>query len=221
MSSSSEDRKAYNASYHEANKERIRAQQREYYRRNKSWILARAKVYEREWRLKNKERLNARRRERYRLNPEHELSVNKKWQLLNKGKAVQYYRNARSKDPDRIRKYCRDSYWRHVEKRREASRKYSWAKGRRRLARLRSVVIDERGIKEWIKSVKAQETATCYYCATVILTSDIEFDHVIPISRQGPHALYNLCVSCMSCNRSKHAKTPSEWPETGQKLLNL
>lgn len=32
-----------------------------------------------------------------------------------------------------------------------------------------------------------------------------ELDHVIPLSRGGPHTADNLVPSCISCNRAKHA----------------
>lgn len=34
----------------------------------------------------------------------------------------------------------------------------------------------------------------------------MEFDHVVPLSRGGPHAADNLTVACRRCNRSKGAK---------------
>ncbi|MBC8222433.1 MAG: HNH endonuclease [SAR86 cluster bacterium] len=36
-------------------------------------------------------------------------------------------------------------------------------------------------------------------------------DHVIPLSKGGPHCLSNLRPACQFCNLSKHAKKLSEW----------
>lgn len=179
------------------------------------------KAYQKQWAEKNREKLKVQRAARFIANRDKRYAYARVWNRNNADRISRQVRERRSKNLAKHREWTKTSYWRNVEKRRVDSRKYSWAKSRRRLARLRSVVIDERGIKEWMASVKAKETAICYYCASTILTADIEFDHVIPISRQGPHTLYNLAVSCMGCNRSKHAKTPAEWPESGQRLLNL
>jgi 5-methylcytosine-specific restriction endonuclease McrA len=216
-----EERKAYHKRYNEIHRDRLRNQNQEYYLKNKTHILARAKSYQKEWQSKHKVRLKAKRRARYLSNKERELAVNRKWASKNKGRWRQYYINARAKDPERLRKHCRDSYWRHLEKRRKASRKYSRIKNLRRRARMASVRYDETGIKEWMEKIRSQSSATCYHCGKVAKIDDIEFDHVIPVSRGGAHALDNLCVSCFDCNRSKHDKTVSEWVRIGQQLLSL
>ena len=51
-------------------------------------------------------------------------------------------------------------------------------------------------------------SSSCYVCGS---KSDIEVDHIIPISRGGTHSEGNLQPLCRSCNASKGAKTMSEW----------
>jgi len=50
---------------------------------------------------------------------------------------------------------------------------------------------------------------TCMYCST--RGGRLECDHMIPISRGGTNEISNLTTACVSCNRSKRAKTPEEW----------
>ena len=50
---------------------------------------------------------------------------------------------------------------------------------------------------------------TCQYCG--IRGSNLECDHVLPVSRGGGHDDENLVTACFTCNRSKRAKTVSEW----------
>lgn len=51
-------------------------------------------------------------------------------------------------------------------------------------------------------------TNSCFYCGA---KSKVELDHVIPISKGGTHSIGNLVAACISCNRSKGAKTIMEW----------
>jgi 5-methylcytosine-specific restriction endonuclease McrA len=50
----------------------------------------------------------------------------------------------------------------------------------------------------------------CAYCA-VPLGKRKHLDHVVPLSRGGPHALSNLAWSCPRCNNSKGWKVGEEF----------
>lgn len=50
----------------------------------------------------------------------------------------------------------------------------------------------------------------CYLCGDHIETGDIEFDHVIPLSRGGPHIKENIKVTHSWCNQKKRDKYVSE-----------
>jgi 5-methylcytosine-specific restriction endonuclease McrA len=58
-------------------------------------------------------------------------------------------------------------------------------------------------------AVFSRDDYTCSYCGE--RGGRLECDHVQPVSRGGSNELDNLTTSCFSCNRSKRAKTPSEW----------
>lgn len=47
----------------------------------------------------------------------------------------------------------------------------------------------------------------CVYCGD---PAD-SVDHVIPLVRGGTHGIGNLVPACLTCNKSKHARTVMEW----------
>ncbi|WP_025915818.1 HNH endonuclease [Herminiimonas sp. CN] len=54
-----------------------------------------------------------------------------------------------------------------------------------------------------------RDNFTCAYCGH--RGGRLECDHVIPVSKGGHHGEDNLVTACFSCNRSKRAKSVSEW----------
>lgn len=50
---------------------------------------------------------------------------------------------------------------------------------------------------------------TCTYCGST--ATNLECDHIQPISRGGSNDDYNLTTACTSCNRKKHNKLLGEW----------
>lgn len=61
---------------------------------------------------------------------------------------------------------------------------------------------------EDIKNKMEEWGNTCIYCGDLYEQAD----HLIPLSRGGPHSLDNLVPSCSFCNQSKHNKfLGSEW----------
>lgn len=49
----------------------------------------------------------------------------------------------------------------------------------------------------------------CAYCSEP--GGSGQFDHVIPLSRGGPHVIENLVACCSRCNSLKARQTPEEW----------
>ncbi len=76
-------------------------------------------------------------------------------------------------------------------------------------------------IKAWMKSVMSRSKNTCYYCQREIPKGKLHFDHIVALSKGGSHSVENLCVSCASCNLSKHDKPVSAWVRVGQQILSL
>ncbi|MFA0834567.1 MAG: HNH endonuclease [Methanobacterium formicicum] len=54
--------------------------------------------------------------------------------------------------------------------------------------------------------VVRRDNSTCQICGAHLREEDIEFDHIIPISKGGSSEEHNLRVACFECNRSKSNK---------------
>lgn len=50
----------------------------------------------------------------------------------------------------------------------------------------------------------------CQYCLARPHPTDLTFDHVVPLSRNGTTCWENIVTCCKSCNSKKGARTPSE-----------
>lgn len=131
----------------------------------------------------------------------------RKWHLLNVG------RPRPPADPEKARARQRRWYARNKatvlakcalrdklnpEQRRERTQ-------RRRARLLRAQV----GRVDYAKILE-RDGMLCYLCAGSIAKSDLEFDHVVPLSRGGAHSDDNIRPTHAYCNRSKHARLPEE-----------
>lgn len=56
-----------------------------------------------------------------------------------------------------------------------------------------------------------QGTTHCFWCNIPLKDIKPHIDHVTPLSKGGEHSLYNLVVSCPTCNIRKGAKDPLEF----------
>jgi 5-methylcytosine-specific restriction endonuclease McrA len=66
------------------------------------------------------------------------------------------------------------------------------------------------------KNILLRDRNTCQYCATVLASSELTLDHVIPRSRGGSSTWENLVACCHTCNRRKGNQSPTE---AGMKLM--
>jgi len=53
--------------------------------------------------------------------------------------------------------------------------------------------------------VTRRDNNQCQICGKVLRDNEIEFDHLIPISKGGSSEEHNVRVSCLECNRKKSA----------------
>ena len=64
-------------------------------------------------------------------------------------------------------------------------------------------------------NIYARDNHTCQYCNEHFPTSELTFDHVVPVAQGGRKDWENIVTCCVSCNRRKGGRTPSE---AGMKL---
>lgn len=65
-------------------------------------------------------------------------------------------------------------------------------------------------------NIYARDGYRCQYCRRRPSTSELTYDHVIPVARGGPKSWENIVTCCIPCNRKKGNRTPEE---AGMKLL--
>ena len=59
-------------------------------------------------------------------------------------------------------------------------------------------------------NIYARDRHHCQYCGHLFPTSDLTFDHVIPVAQGGRKDWENIVTCCVSCNRNKGGRTPLE-----------
>jgi len=52
--------------------------------------------------------------------------------------------------------------------------------------------------------VVRRDNYTCQVCGKHLLDNEVEFDHIIPISKGGSSEEHNICLTCFKCNRDKN-----------------
>lgn len=65
-------------------------------------------------------------------------------------------------------------------------------------------------------NIYARDNHTCQYCSEQFSTSELTFDHVVPVAHGGRKDWENIVTCCINCNRRKGGRTPSE---AGMRLL--
>src|ERR1700739_1547920 len=83
-----------------------------------------------------------------------------------------------------------------------------------RLLEYRRIPHQRRGLSR--KNILLRDRNTCQYCGTVLPSSELTLDHVIPRSRGGSSTWENLVACCHPCNRRKGNQFPGE---AGMKLM--
>ena len=56
----------------------------------------------------------------------------------------------------------------------------------------------------------ARDDHRCQYCSDAFPTSELTFDHVVPVAQGGRKDWENIVTCCVSCNRRKGGRTPAE-----------
>ena len=59
-------------------------------------------------------------------------------------------------------------------------------------------------------NIYARDHHSCQYCGDAFPTSELTFDHVIPVAQGGRKDWENIVTCCISCNRRKGGRTPEQ-----------
>ncbi len=58
-------------------------------------------------------------------------------------------------------------------------------------------------------NIYARDEHTCQYCGRAHPTSELTFDHVVPVAMGGKKDWENIVTCCVACNRRKGGRTPA------------
>lgn len=127
------------------------------------------------------------------------------WQRNNREAKAAYDSTYRERNAIRIRERRRAKYRMNPPPRERGN----LARARRRARRLQN---GDFSVKSGdLARAYNRHQGRCAYCNKHIAWEDVEWDHIVPISRGGSHSIGNLAPSCNPCNRSKAWKFITEW----------
>ncbi len=168
------------------NKDRVRSTERAWRDRNKERLALREKLRVRDYKSVSY------RKYRRQYVEEHKREVSRghhSWYLRNKekvkGQATRWHRA-------------------HPHKRAEieASRR----------AKIRNADPHDRALmSKFYAHARTARRISCYWCNKRIPMGKRQIDHIHALSGDGLHTIHNLCVSCPSCNWSKHDRPANEF----------
>lgn len=214
-----EEKKEYLKAYYQANRERLRAQQKEYNDRPENKERAKAKRAEkrpaardfdlerqRAYRAANREKLREADRRWREANPELKAASDRAYRLNNKER-IRLVKNAWVAANRPLVRAIKAKWSRN-------NLEYHRLQSQKRRFRTRGGSVS-RGI---IQLLLRLQKGRCASCATSIRKSH-HLDHIQPLARDGEHADHNLQLLCPPCNYRKGAKDPYEWAAQHGRLL--
>jgi 5-methylcytosine-specific restriction endonuclease McrA len=117
-----------------------------------------------------------------------------------------HWRENPDAEKEHKRQWGQAKWWLEYQTRPEL-RLYNRQKSRRRKARMReSVAIQVTG-----KQIRGRFAEFDHHCAYCGAAGDLHIEHVVPISKGGPHAIGNIIPACKDCNFSKRDHDAETW----------
>ena len=196
------------AQYRSDRRAELAAKQRAYYQRTladrRAYEASRREsreAYHKAWYEAHAEEV-AERQRRYRMEHAEEIAEwRKRYYLEHLEEAAQWHKRYQAE---------------HAEELREARRRYlQTAEGKaanrrgvhKREARVRALDFSF-SYEDW-KATLAFFDYQCAYCGESV--SDLQQDHVVPVSRGGGYVVGNIVPCCARCNGSKHTTNLADW----------
>lgn len=152
------------------------------------------RLRDREYYAKHKASINAQRKPK----SEGDLERGRQWHAANREclnrRSREYYQAHREEHNARARRWEAE----HPERARELR----IAKVQRYRARLRAARVEPLDIGEVIRNAQG----LCGICGSLVSPDELSIDHIVPISKGGPHTTSNLQLAHLTCNRRKGAR---------------
>jgi hypothetical protein len=171
----------------------------------KAWVETHQehiREYKRQDYANNAEAINEHRRERYAENPEGYREYWKQYREQHKEKFAAYAHKAYEAAMEKIKKRIKE----YQESHREQTRAYI-----RKCKILRSKILKEVPCTltpdDWLEALEYFNYA-CAYCGS---RDRLTMDHIVPITKHGHHAPYNVIPACFHCNSSKNDSLLENW----------
>jgi len=210
---------AYLKEYRIKNAVAIAAKSKAKYQENRDAILAQKKEYTE----RTKDRRKAYLKKHYAENKERILASAAKARVGKQEELATWQREYRKSNLDLVRQRDREYYQKDREK--KLQQKSEWgktpegkikqkAKNQTRRARKNSVVSTLTASD--LRDIRDKAKGRCFYCR---VKGPLALDHIIPISKGGPHSRDNVVMACCSCNSSKGAKDPAKFARERGLLL--
>lgn len=202
-------RKELKRLWHLANKDSQNRRSLEYYRNHKKQSLAQSST----WRKEHLDFSKKRDAERYRAKREEQIARAIAWRKSHPERARETNLRIKALKKDLAREQAR--LWR-----KRNPHMISFHNNKYRALKSRAS-INLKSIKAYLRMVRSKAFFTCYYCEQIFPSSNVHFDHVVPLAKGGQHCVENLCTSCISCNSSKKDKLIGVWIKKGQQVFAL
>jgi len=170
-----------------ANKERIDAYQKQYQEQNRERISA----HHAEYRKQNAEHLREMRQQWLAANPEKNRDAKRRSYEAKRAEYKARTRRNALDNPERTRSYNRAWKNRNPAKVQELRMRYNAQKV---AATIETVDYE---------AIYRRDKGICHICLNPVPKSRLHFDHVIPLSKGGPHSMENIKVSHARCNVKK------------------
>ncbi|GAA4439432.1 HNH endonuclease [Phytohabitans houttuyneae] len=136
----------------------------------------RVKASQAVYRAANRETARERSREWRRANPERATASVRAWYATNRERVREYRRRYRASNRDVVR-----------------------AANSRRKALHKNAPVNDLTARQW-REIKAVYRFRCAYCRRRL---PLTIDHVVPLSKGGPHTASNVVPACQRCNSRK------------------
>lgn len=168
-------------------------------------------------RARRREYMRDHQREYRRLHPDRTKATARRSYAKHADKRRAEKRAQHRANPDLIRRSLRKSYLKHRARRLEEMRIWRrankqkvllWMRGWKAARRAAGIV--GRFTPQDVERLLIAQQGKCVGCTTD-LHEKFEVDHIVPLARGGTNAPDNLQLLCPFCNKSKGAKSMSEW----------